>query len=155
MLNTKEEQEVKDVPVFYCPKCGEKRLRQLSAKKFVCEREHCQFTAYKNAAAAVAAIIEVKEELGLQIRDPSYLSSFPNKYPYKGIEYSTVDSVFVCKPDSMDVKREEGEIEGWEIFDPEVLNLEDVAFKSIRKALEQYLEFIQQRRNRQTKDWSN
>ena len=55
----------------------------------------------------------------------------------------------------MDVKREEGEIEGWEIFDPEVLNLEDVAFKSIRKALEQYLEFIQQRRNRQTKDWSN
>ena len=186
---------MKDVPVFYCPKCGEKSLRQLSAKKFVCEREHCQFTAYKNAAAAVAAIIElnddkiimirrgkepgrgkldlpggfvdanetleeslereVKEELGLQIRDPSYLSSFPNKYPYKGIEYSTVDSVFVCKPDSMDVKREEGEIEGWEIFHPEVLNLEDVAFKSIRKALEQYLEFIQQRRNRQTKDWSN
>src|SRR5215217_8634073 len=59
------------------------------------------------------------------------------------------------RTDSMDVKREEGEIEGWEIFDPEVLNLEDVAFKSIRKALEQYLEFIQQRRNRQTKDWSN
>ena len=129
---------MKDVPVFYCPKCGEKGLRQLSAKKFVCEREHCQFTAYKNAAAAVAAIIElnddkiimirrgkepgrgkldlpggfvdanetleeslereVKEELGLQIRDPSYLSSFPNKYPYKGIEYSTVDSALYVNP---------------------------------------------------------
>jgi len=186
---------MKDLPIFYCPKCGEKSLRQLSAKKFVCAREHCQFTAYKNAAAAVAAIIElnadkiimtrrgkepgkgkldlpggfvdanetleeslereVKEELGLQIRGLSYLGSFPNKYPYKGIKYSTIDSVFVCKPDSINVKREEGEIEGWEIFDPELLNLDDVAFKSIRKALERYLEFIQQRRNRKTKDWSS
>jgi ADP-ribose pyrophosphatase YjhB (NUDIX family) len=135
-----EDQEMKDVPIFYCPKCGQRSLRQLNAKEFVCEREHCQFTAYKNTAAAVAAIIvlnddkiimtrrgkepvkgkldlpggfvdadetlekslerEVKEELSLRIRDLSYLGSFPNKYPCKGIEYSTVDSVFVCKPDS-------------------------------------------------------
>ena len=194
-LNAIEDQEKKGVPVFYCPKCGEKSLRQLSAKKFVCEREHCQFTAYKNAAAAVAAIIElnndkiimtrrgkepgkgkldlpggfvdanetlekslereVREELGLQIRDLSYLGSFPNMYPYKGIEYSTVDSVFVCTPDSINVKREEGEIEGWGIFDPELLNLEDVAFKSIQRALEQYVEFIRQRWNRKIRDWPN
>jgi ADP-ribose pyrophosphatase YjhB (NUDIX family) len=179
-----EDQEMEDVPVLYCPECGEKSLRQLSAKKFVCEREHCQFTVYKNVVAAVAAIIEwnddeiimtrrgrepgkgkldlpggfvdadetlekslereVQEELSLQIRDLFYLGSFPNKYPYKGIEYSTIDSVFVCKPDSMDIKCEEGEIEGWEIFDPESLNLGDVAFKSVRKALERYLEFLQQ-----------
>ena len=182
---------MKDVTIFYCPKCGARSLNQLSEKEFVCEREHCQFTAYKNAAAAVAAIIElnddkiimtrrgkepgkgkldlpggfvdadetlekslereVKEELGLQIRDLSYLGSLPIKYPCKGIEYSTVDSVFVCKPDSINIKREEVEIEGWEISDPELLNLDDVAFKSIRKALERYLRFIQQRRNRKTK----
>jgi NADH pyrophosphatase NudC (nudix superfamily) len=181
-----EDQEMKDVPIFYCPKCGARSLNQLSEKEFVCEREHCQFTAYKNAAAAVAAIIElnddkiimtrrgkepgkgkldlpggfvdadetlekslereVKEELGLQIRDLSYLGSFPNKYPCKGIEYSTVDSVFVCKPDSINIKREEGEIEGWDLFDPEMLNLNDVAFESIRKSLERYLEFFQQSR---------
>jgi NAD+ diphosphatase len=187
-----EDKEMKDVPIFYCPKCGAKSFRQLSQKKFVCEREHCQFTAYKNAAAAVAAIIElnddkiiltrrgkepdkgkldlpggfvdadetlekslereVKEELSLQIRDLSYLGSFPNKYPCEGLEYPTVDSVFVCKSDSINIKRDEGEIEGWEISDPGLLNLDDVAFKSIRKALERYLEFIQQRRNRKTKD---
>ena len=53
---------MEDVPVFYCPECGEKSLRQLSAKKFVCEREHCQFTVYKNAVAAVAAIIEWNDD---------------------------------------------------------------------------------------------
>jgi len=187
-----EDKEMKDVPIFYCPKCGAKSFRQLSPKKFVCEREHCQFTAYKNAAAAVAAIIElnddkiiltrrgkepgkgkldlpggfvdvdetlekslereVKEELSLQIRDLCYLGSFPNRYPCEGLEYPTVDSVFVCKSDSMNINRDEGEIEGWEISDPGLLNLDDVAFKSIRKALERYLEFIQQRRNRKTKD---
>src|SRR3712207_6821298 len=183
-----EDQEMKSVSKFSCPKCGARSLNQLSEKEFVCEREDCQFTAFKNAAAAVAAIIElnddtiimtrrgrepgkgkldlpggfvdadetlekslereVKEELGLQIRDLSYLGSFPNKYHYKGIEYPTVDSVFVCKPNSINIKREEGEIEGWEISDPELLNLDDVAFKSIQKALERYLRFIQQRRNR-------
>ena len=175
---------MKNVPVFYCPKCGEKSFRQLSPKKFVCER--CQFTVYNNVVAAVAAIIElnddkiimtrrgnepgkgkldlpggfvdadetleqslqreVKEELSLQIRNLFYLGSFPNKYPYKGIDYSTIDSVFVCKPDSINIKREEGEIEGWDLFDPEMLNLNDVAFESIRKSLERYLEFLQQSR---------
>jgi NADH pyrophosphatase NudC (nudix superfamily) len=175
---------MKNVPVFYCPKCGEKSLRQLSPKKFVCER--CQFTVYNNVVAAVAAIIElnddkiimtrrgkepgkgkldlpggfvdadetleqslqreVKEELSLQIRNLFYLGSFPNKYPYKGIDYSTIDSVFVCKPDAINIKREEGEIEGWDLFDPEMLNLNDVAFESIRKSLERYLEFLQQSR---------
>lgn len=182
---------MKDIPIFYCPKCGARSLRQLSPKKFVCGREHCQFTAFKNAAAAVAAIIElhddkiimtrrgeepgkgkldlpggfvdahetleeslereVKEELGLRIRDLSYLGSFPNKYPYKGIEYPTVDSVFVCKPDSTNIQREEVEIEGWETSDPELLDFDDVAFESIRKALERYLGFVQQRRNRTTR----
>src|SRR5215207_651168 len=50
------------------------------------------------------------------------------------------------RTDSMDIKCEEGEIEGWEISHPESLNLGDVAFKSVRKALERYLEFLQQRR---------
>ena len=89
---------------------------------------------------------EVKEELSLQIRNLFYLGSFPNKYPYKGIEYSTIDSVFVCKPDSINIKREVGEIVGWDLFDPEMLNLNDVAFESIRKSLERYLEFLQHSR---------
>ena len=165
-----------DRPLFYCPKCGEKSLRQLNPKKFECE--HCTFTIYKNAVASVAAIIEyhgkiimtrrgkdpgkgkldlpggfvdedetleealrreVKEEIGLQIHDLSYLCSFPNRYPYKGIEYSTIDSIFICKTDSMHIVCEEEEVERCEVLDPRKLNLDDVAFTSIRNALGQYL----------------
>jgi NAD+ diphosphatase len=85
---------------------------------------------------------EVQEELGLKIHDLSYLCSYPNKYPYKGIEYSTIDSIFTCKADSINITREEKEIAGVEILDPKELNLDDIAFISIRKALERYLEDI-------------
>jgi NAD+ diphosphatase len=168
---------MKNGALFYCPKCGGKSLKQLSAKKFECER--CTFTVYKNVVAAAAAIIEydgkiimtrrgkdpgkgkldlpggfvdedesleeslkreVKEDLGLRIYDLSYLCSFPNKYPYKGIEYSTLDSIFICKTDSIQIECEEGEIEHCEVFDPRKLNLNDVAFTSIRNALGQYLQ---------------
>ncbi len=164
---------------FFCPRCGRRDFRFFKPSKFECE--HCTFTVYRNAAAAVAAIIEydhkiivtrrerepgkgkldipggfvdenqtleeslkreVREELGLKIHDLSYLCSYPNKYPYKGIEYSTIDSIFTCKTDSINIIREEKEIAGVEILDPKELNLDDIAFISIRKALERYLEDI-------------
>ena|SRR2546425_24556 len=55
---------------------------------------------------------EVEEELGgLRIYDLSYLCSFPNTYPFKGIDYFTMDSVFVCKSDSKEIKPEQDEVE--------------------------------------------
>src|SRR3712207_6659952 len=63
-----EDQEMKSVSKFSCPKCGARSLNQLSEKEFVCEREDCQFTAFKNAAAAVAAIIELNDDTIIMTR---------------------------------------------------------------------------------------
>ena len=98
----------------------------------------------ENETLEEALTREVGEEVSLPIHALSYLGSFPNKYLYKGIEYSTIDSIFVCKckTDSIHIKCEEGEIEGYEVCDPKKLNLDGIAFISIRRALERYLKGI-------------
>ncbi|MGH8507348.1 MAG: NUDIX hydrolase [Gammaproteobacteria bacterium] len=86
---------------------------------------------------------EVEEELGgMRIYDLRYLCSFPNTYPFEGIDYFTIDSVFVCKSDSKEMKPAQDEAEHAEILDPRKLNLEDVAFSSLRNALKRYVEHI-------------
>ena len=44
--------------------------------------------------------------------------------------------------DSVEIKPEQDEVEHAEILDPKTLNLEDVAFASLRNALQLYLERI-------------
>ncbi|MBN1868367.1 NUDIX domain-containing protein [Candidatus Sumerlaeota bacterium] len=166
-----EESEI----VFYCPQCGEKSLGRLGATEFHCER--CGFTAFRNVAAAVGAIVardgkilvtrrakepgagmldlpggfvedgetleeavrrEVREELGLEIGNVSYFGSFPNTYSFKGIDYSTVDGIFVCHVDSEPTRQEAEEIAEWMFLDSKTLSLDDVAFPSIREALRRY-----------------
>lgn len=45
----------------------------------------------------VALSRELYEELGIQVTHPEYFQSFANPYSYEGIEYSTVESVFVVR----------------------------------------------------------
>lgn len=43
-----------------------------------------------------ALIREIKEELNLEISNPVYYNSFVTSYPFKGIVYYPVDTVFIC-----------------------------------------------------------
>lgn len=43
---------------------------------------------------------EVKEETGLCVRDPQFLFSLPNEYPYSGFTVHTVDMFYLCHVDS-------------------------------------------------------
>jgi NAD+ diphosphatase len=85
---------------------------------------------------------EVREELGLTLGDLRYLGSFANTYPYKGIEYLTADAIFVCRCDSLNITREAAEIAAVELLDPRSLDLAEVAFVSIRTAIEQYRRIV-------------
>lgn len=40
---------------------------------------------------------EIKEELNLEVTECRYWKTFPNKYPYKGMEYNTLDLIFFCR----------------------------------------------------------
>jgi mutator protein MutT len=92
-----------------------------------------------NETLEEALLREVKEELGISINDLSYLCSFPNQYPYKGIEYWTIDSIFVCKTGTLNIVCEVEEIERYELLDPKELDPEDLAFISIRNAVRRYV----------------
>ena len=93
----------------------------------------------KDETLEEAAKREVYEELDITVNSMSYLCSYPNKYLYKGIEYSSIDSFFVCGIDSIDnIRIDSKEIKDYKLVDLEILDLDTVSFISIRKGIETY-----------------
>jgi len=82
---------------------------------------------------------EVREELGIEVKNIRYQSSAPNRYFYKGVMYYTLDLFYVCQADSADEIRLEDEIAEIVRLKPQELNLEEMAFESTKKGLEMYL----------------
>lgn len=83
---------------------------------------------------------ELREELSLDIEEMSYLYSFPNQYSYKGIEYDTLDMIFLARFDTFpEIDAGDDFIDTvWVAFDD--IELEKIAFKSLRQAVKCYLE---------------
>lgn len=72
-------------------------------------------------------------------------ASFANKYPYKNIPYNTCDLFFYLDaPDltEKDIQFETSEVSGIEFVKPKELNMEKIAFESVKKALRVYLEKV-------------
>ena len=87
---------------------------------------------------------EVREELGIKIKNPRYLTSAPNIYVYKGITYATTDLFFTCRIDNpKKIKPNKKEIAGIEFFEPGRIPVNRLAFDSAKKAIRYY---IKQRR---------
>lgn len=87
---------------------------------------------------------EVMEELGIPIYDLAYLCSFPNTYPYKGLVYSVVDSIFVCKTDQLPSTCQTSEIEHFILVDPLTVNSAELAFESLAQAFALYQQRLRQ-----------
>jgi len=88
---------------------------------------------------------ECKEEIGLEIKIErlQLLASFPNKYPYKGIEYNTCDVFFALKMEGLTekmLKIEKEELSKANFIDYKDINIEDLAFASTKKALQTLIE---------------
>jgi ADP-ribose pyrophosphatase YjhB (NUDIX family) len=85
---------------------------------------------------------ELREELNLDIKEMSYLFSFPNQYSFKGIVYDTLDMVFLARFETPpDVEAGDDLIDSvWIAFGD--IELEEIAFKSLRQAVQRYLEII-------------
>ena len=91
---------------------------------------------------------ECQEELGLDLnaaapgREFSFLASFPNTYPYKGVLYYTCDLFFTITLPGLtaaDLRREPDEIAAIRFVKPADIRLEDLAFDSTRRAVGAYL----------------
>lgn len=87
---------------------------------------------------------ECREELGWEAPPGfSFLASFPNVYPYKGITYRTCDLFFTISVPGLtekDFRLEESEIASVRFVDPRTLDFDDLAFDSTRRALRAYLD---------------
>lgn len=81
---------------------------------------------------------ELFEEVGLALTDVRFLSSHPNGYHYKGLIYPVCDLFFVTQTTetALTLAAEEATEALW--LDPHTLDLEALAFPSMRAALKEY-----------------
>jgi NADH pyrophosphatase NudC (nudix superfamily) len=91
---------------------------------------------------------EFREEIGW---DPgsafSFFASFPNTYPYKGIEYSTCDLFFTLSAPELrkeDLRLDSGEIADIRFLRPAEIDPAELAFDSTRRVIRAYLEYGKQ-----------
>lgn len=83
---------------------------------------------------------EVKEELGISIDQVRYLYSFPNKYLYKGIEYDTLDLIFLVQTEDFPKVNAADDLEEAKWIGRDSIELDRIGFSSLRKAVQRYLE---------------
>jgi ADP-ribose pyrophosphatase YjhB (NUDIX family) len=83
---------------------------------------------------------EIKEELSIDIHSLRYLFSFPNKYLYKGIEYDTLDLIFLVRweePPEVEAADDLEEVL-WVRYTE--IQFDRIGFDSLRRAVRRYLE---------------
>ena len=72
-----------------------------------------------------------------------FFASFPNTYPYKNFSYNTCDLFFYLDaPDltEKDLKLEAAEISAVRFIKPRDLDMEEIAFESVKKAVRLYID---------------
>lgn len=85
----------------------------------------------ENAEHAVKR--EIREELNLEISKLEYVGTFTNKYLYAGIEYQTLDIVYLCTVDSFTDLKVDDDVSGYEFIDPARVRQQDISFDSVRQ----------------------
>ncbi len=87
---------------------------------------------------------EIHEELGLQLDRPRYLFSFANTYRYAGVLYQTTDTIFEFKLDEKPTIIPADDVAAVRWLELSAVRREDIAFDSIRRAIEQLQQQWQQ-----------
>lgn len=93
-----------------------------------------------NESAEEGLCREVREEIGLELHDIKFLMSWPNEYAYRGIIYPTVDFFFIANVPSFSDARALSEVEGLEVLDPATIKPEELAFESMHRAVQFYVQ---------------
>lgn len=91
----------------------------------------------RGETAEQAVVREVREEIGLQVLDTSYLCSFPNRYVYQGAESAVLDLFYACRVETLDrIALMDGELDDYLWSQPVESMLDQMAFASNRSAVE-------------------
>lgn len=87
---------------------------------------------------------ELYEELSIAIspNDFTYFTSRPNHYEYMDFPYRTEDMIFIARlPDNFSIKIEEDEIQAVQWIKLSEIEVEKIAFDSLRSAVIAYIEY--------------
>lgn len=88
-----------------------------------------------NETAEEALIRELKEELNIDIKNPTYLFSLPNEYHFSGITVHTLDMFFKVEVnDNIQIKTDD-DVASAQFYDLKIVNTEDIGLNSIKKAI--------------------
>jgi ADP-ribose pyrophosphatase YjhB (NUDIX family) len=90
---------------------------------------------------------EIKEEVNLEVGPLQFLCSAPNEYPYRGVKYPVLDLAFVCRAISIEPIEALDGVESFCWARPAEVDLNEIAFPSIRAALRHYSEWKAGRRS--------
>jgi ADP-ribose pyrophosphatase YjhB (NUDIX family) len=81
---------------------------------------------------------ETREEVNLELAEIAYLGSYVNEYVYADVLYTTVDLIFVAHAAAVDGVAPLDGVDSIEWRDPQVVELEEIAFPSMRAALQTF-----------------
>lgn len=90
--------------------------------------------------AEEAARREVREELNIDITNMRYLFSFPNRYPYRGMVYDTLDMIFLVQWDEPPEVKAADDLEEVMWVKRDAVEYGRISFDSLRQAVQRYLE---------------
>jgi ADP-ribose pyrophosphatase YjhB (NUDIX family) len=84
-----------------------------------------------------AARREIREEVGIELNNLTFLSSHPNSYHYRDVTYPVLDFFFTATAGNPAEARALDDVASVAWLDAATVPLEEIAFPSMRAALEQ------------------
>jgi NAD+ diphosphatase len=86
-----------------------------------------------------SVIRELHEELGAEIDELQYLASYYGLYEFKGITYNTLGFIYVAKLKKNAKLKAADDVASFKYFKPNNIPYEKLAFREVRKGLEDYI----------------
>ncbi len=86
-------------------------------------------------SAEVALRREIREEVGIEVTELKYLTSYPNYYAYRGVTYPVCDLMFTATAVHPEAVQSLDDVAGYEWRGLDEIKGEELAFESLRTGL--------------------
>ncbi len=86
-----------------------------------------------------ALVREIKEELGVEVKEAKFICSFPNSYAFSGFTVFTLDMTFIVQIDDLDAIVPADDVAAVTYLFPDEIKEDDLAFKSMFNIIQYYI----------------